>query len=475
MNEHIYFDESLYPNVKKRNLSPDNKEKITQRIIQYFEDPKESNALAMIKNLSNNAKRKTSKENNEHFIRREKQFATQKYVPKNNNMTLIDEIKIKLNEYNNNNKKEENKKNENYNNNIINKNKNKIYTLQDNILADKEDIQKKEDRSEEKDNINYDKNKNKIYETNNTNNRNYPNNRRFQKINTESRFKKNKFIDNSNNNYNRYVNNAFNFRNRINNKRNSYNKSYNTVHDNLNNSTNDFNDRKKINDLRLSYSNISDEYKLKNNITIENIHNKEKIIINEYKSKNKNKPNLKRYNTEYIWDRNINRIVEKRTYLDDEDDTVNNKEQNKEEKPVENNIIEENKPEQNKVNENEDKPEENKIEENNIEEKEPEESNFEEKKPENKVNIKITVNRKNNKENDRNNNRYIDNDINVKEEEKDNVNNNINERKENDKQLREIRKRFGNVQTIKKEVKNENQNQDLYDKIMILLEIKIKK
>ena len=468
MNENIDFDESLYPNVRRRNLSPDNKEKITQRIIQYFEDPKESKALAMIKNLSNNAKRKSSKENTGHFLRRGKQFSTQTYVPKNYKMTLIDEIKIKLNEYNNN-KNEKNKKKENDYNNINNQNKNEIHTLQNNILTDKEDVQKKDDIPEERDNINDNKNKNKIDETNNIynnnyNSRNYPSNRRFKKTNIESRFKKNRFIDN--NNCNSYVKNALNFRNRINNKRKSYNKSYNTVRNSLNNSINDINDRKKINDLRLSYSNITDEYRRKNNITIENIHNKEKIIINEYKSKNKNNPNLKRYNSEYIWDRNINRLVEKRTYLDDEDDTVNNIEQNKEKKPEEN-IIEENKPEQKKVNESEDRPEENKIEENNIEEKEPKENIFEEKKPENKVNIKITFNRKSNTENDRNNNRYIDIDydvnINVKEE-KDSVNNYSDERKENDNEKREIRKRFDKIQKIKKEDEIENQNQDLNDK-----------
>ena len=49
--------EDNYPVSKSRNYSPDNKDKITQRIIRYFEDPKEAKALAEIKKLSNKAKK----------------------------------------------------------------------------------------------------------------------------------------------------------------------------------------------------------------------------------------------------------------------------------------------------------------------------------------------------------------------------------------------------------------------------------
>ena len=129
--------EDNYPTSKSRNYSPDDKDKITQRIIRYFEDPKEVSALAEIKRLSNKAKKSSKdvrsslgdfigndnlKNNTElnrvmfkneggdyqleqsnardPFKRRKFKFSTQRYVPKNKNMTLIDEIRIKQNENN---------------------------------------------------------------------------------------------------------------------------------------------------------------------------------------------------------------------------------------------------------------------------------------------------------------------------------------------------------------------------------------
>ena len=130
LEKDIYAE--LYPNIRRRNYSPDHKDNtVTQRIIQYFEDPKEASALAEIKRLSNKAKRQSSKNvnmnfdddnddnildnteknrvmfkdvgnddiytnpnvvapTNNPFLRRKKQFATQKYVHKNNNMNLMD-------------------------------------------------------------------------------------------------------------------------------------------------------------------------------------------------------------------------------------------------------------------------------------------------------------------------------------------------------------------------------------------------
>ena len=134
--------EDNYQTSKSRNYSPEDKDKITQRIIRYFEDPKEAKALAEIKNLSNKAKKSSKnvrssygdfigndklKNNTElnrvmfkdeggnyqleqsnardPFKRRKFKFSTQRYVPKNKNLSLIDEIRIKQNE---NNKDEEN-------------------------------------------------------------------------------------------------------------------------------------------------------------------------------------------------------------------------------------------------------------------------------------------------------------------------------------------------------------------------------
>ena len=92
-----------------------NKSQVTKRIIQYFEDPKDSQALSEIKKISDMAK-KSSKNirnslndfNNDkdlendterkkpNFVRREFQFPTQTYIPKNDNVSLYDEIKLKL-------------------------------------------------------------------------------------------------------------------------------------------------------------------------------------------------------------------------------------------------------------------------------------------------------------------------------------------------------------------------------------------
>ena len=122
------------PVSRSRNYSPEDKDRITQRIIRYFEDPKEAKALAEIKKISMKAKkssknlrmdlgdfnvtddlknntelnRKMFKQEGENidleqpnvtdpFPRRKFKFSTQRYVPKRRNMTLIDEIKEKEN------------------------------------------------------------------------------------------------------------------------------------------------------------------------------------------------------------------------------------------------------------------------------------------------------------------------------------------------------------------------------------------
>ena len=95
------------------------KKTITQRIVQYFEDPKESNALAEIKRLSEQAKNKSSKNliridttidrpdinteintklnrkmfkenNNKKFQRRKYQFPTQIFQP-----SIVNDLKRK--------------------------------------------------------------------------------------------------------------------------------------------------------------------------------------------------------------------------------------------------------------------------------------------------------------------------------------------------------------------------------------------
>ena len=101
------------PNKRKRKYSPENNKDVTQRILQYFEDPNEADALSKIKRISNRAKKssknirdgvdfsefvnvKLVSNDKEPFERRKRQFATTKYVPKNKNMNLMDELNERM-------------------------------------------------------------------------------------------------------------------------------------------------------------------------------------------------------------------------------------------------------------------------------------------------------------------------------------------------------------------------------------------
>ena len=75
-----------------------------------------------------------------------------------------------------------------------------------------------------------------------------------------------------------------------------------------------------MNRISYKFDTITEEYKQRNNLTVEKINNKEKIVKNEYgkyNNKNNGKKKLKTYKTEYFWDNIINRLVEKRIYIDE--------------------------------------------------------------------------------------------------------------------------------------------------------------
>ena len=333
---------------KERKYSPNNSNRIVERIIQYFEDPKDAKALAEIKRLSNRAKLRSSKDiprfmkdlndpdlalntetnrimfkepkneraikldnsakkkisnknkkENQAFTRRTFQFPTQTYIPRNKNMSLFDEIKVKL----------DNDPYQKINNNEL-KFDVDIYEDRPEIKEEiskeikeekipkfkdeNEDINKKDEKSKDKD----DKPKMKIikikstYNTINNNTRNNQSNlRRNKKLNTEANLKKIKFSESI---------------------KPKINYNYNT-------------NKPEILDIRATFNpGLTEEYKKKNNLTIENIHHKEKLVINEYQTKEQDKKNLKNYKTEYIWDKNINRLVEKRIYFDKDDKNMNN-------------------------------------------------------------------------------------------------------------------------------------------------------
>ena len=317
---------------KERHVSPTNHSVIREKIIKYFEDPRESRALAEIKRLSNKSKKSSKnirtglndlmdfddsdlKNNTElnrimfrepvneravrindgtqpNFVRRKKQFQTTRYVPKKKNMSLYDELL-------------ENQKNKD-------KDKNKFKVEKETKNEDKFDLNDKniyEDKSEKnsvlKNNEEKDK---KNYGTKNIadKNKRYNNNSYYTIDNTkptthQSNLRKNKRDSKENNMM----------------KRTRFAESL-KPNDNI------FNNKVEVeNDLRASYTPaLTEEYKQKNNVTVENLGGKDKIVVNEYRSKSKDKKHLQKYKTEYVWDKDIGRLVEKRIF-DDEDENNN--------------------------------------------------------------------------------------------------------------------------------------------------------
>ena len=307
--------EDNYPVSRSRNYSPEDKDRITQRIIRYFEDPKEAKALAEIKRISMKAKKSSNDlrmdlgdfkvtddlKNNtelnkvmfkqerdnieleqpnvtEPFTRRKFKFSTQRYVPKSKNMTLIDEIREK---------------------------ENKSKNLKNKVKYEKKEEKKeyKPKREIKKIRFSVDNNKdNSVQDKNNNNNNsiNYNSHTSNLKKPTNSHASNLKKM--------RKLNTDNVFRTRYNERKPDYRLR------------ND--ETKRIEIIEGSFSSLPDEYKTKNNATVENIHNKEKIIINEYLTKDRDR--AKNFKTEYLWDKSIKRLVEKRTYLDKDEIADNN-------------------------------------------------------------------------------------------------------------------------------------------------------
>ena len=398
--------EDNYPTSKSRNYSPDDKDKITQRIIKYFEDPKEAKALAEIKKLSNKAKKSSKdvrsnlgdfigndnlKNNTElnrvmfkdeggdyqleqpnarnSFQRRKFKFSTQRYVPKNKNMSLIDEIR---------NKQNENEENAGYKR----KKDNRIirFSIDNGIENENLEVNNK--------NKNYGSNTSKPVSNHSSNFR------RYKKLKSENiarpRFRERK-------------------------------QEIKPKNDD---------DSKKIEIVEGSYETIPEEYKAKNNATVENLDNKEQIVINEYHTKNRNAP--KNYKTEYVWDKSINRLVEKRIYLDKNELNDNNNNNNEERKYNSNSVNY-----RNRYKRLDDKNDDNRIKKDNKYENDEKE----EKEDNKRDNLKTNIRRKYKN--------YAPND-----------NEDKNKDENEDKKI-EVRKRFGNSTVIlKKEIKTKNKNDE---------------
>ena len=285
-NIKVNDEENANPINRKRKTSSDEREAISQRIIVYLDNPKDSSALAKIKRISNQAKKNKTSNDLIHinpdelinspedkgtkdkpgqtFKRRKFQFATTVYVPKKNNLTLLDELhKYKNEKDNNNEEKESGSENDESEDSIFN--------------LDKLDKEESKEQKEVNRNIN-NKEKALLME-------------RYKKIEP-----KNERVKYSSNTVN--VSKINKYQNRI----------------------NDYSDR-----ASLSFNAISEEYKKENNLTVEHINTKELIIKNEYGNRTKGKKDLKTYKIEYIWDKNINRLIEKRIYLDENELSNNNK------------------------------------------------------------------------------------------------------------------------------------------------------
>ena len=272
------MNERKYNLLKSRKVDDNH---ATKRVVQYKDDPDKKSALEEVKRLS---------------IRSKKSFTKKEKEDESDN-TETNRLMVK----------EDNEKDEENNSKpSMNRNKGKFFKkekpgifkkIRPNIFKNKRvhfdekprksigtintDINRSDDNDNDEENR---------FENNNDNNDVYNNNESNTYDGYEPR--KNRIIDNS----------KFKSRN-MNNKYN--NNSY------VNNYVVKFN----------TYDNNETPYQ--NNIVIENHHNKDKIIVNEYHTKDNNK-HSKNYKTEYVWDKNINRLVEKRIYLDDDNKDIQN-------------------------------------------------------------------------------------------------------------------------------------------------------
>ena len=177
------------------------------------------------------------------FVRRTFQFPTQTYIPRNKNMSLYEEIKLITKENPNNQYNDKNDDDDDFNLDSLN-----IY--EDSNEVKEKNVNDTYKKEKENKNMSYNTSDNKKENVNNQSNL-----RRHKKLNTEieGSGKKLKFADDTKPKVNHFEN------------------------------------RKIMKNLRYTYnpSDLLEEFKKKNNAFIENLHNKEKIVINEYQTKDK--------------------------------------------------------------------------------------------------------------------------------------------------------------------------------------------
>ena len=326
VNTKVKDEDNINPINRKRKTSSDERETVSQRIVRYLDNPKDSSALAEIKRISNQAKKNKTSKNLIHinpdelinspkdteakdkdkpvqsFKRRKFQFATTVYVPKKNNLTLLDELhnKYKNVKVNNNEEKE------------LKESGSEDDESEDSIFnLDK--LEKEETKEQKEENQEYKKlsiTKNKNEET-----------KKDTAVKETKEERTPIQVNRNNNNKGRTLLEERYKKIEPRNDRLKY--SSNTVNvSEINRNTNNRNDYMPR--ASFTFNTITEEYKKDNNLSVENRNTKELIIKNEYGNKNKERKGLKTYKTEYFWDKMINRLVERRIYLDENELSNNN-------------------------------------------------------------------------------------------------------------------------------------------------------
>lgn len=403
-------------------------DRITKRIVQYVDDPENSNAIAKIRRLSEKSKsrRNSPKNSDEEIENTEKNRLLFKNEKEEEERPIF---RGGLRKFHNNKK--------------VHFDGGKNNKTIDNIRIKKLTDEDEDDVKPKNNNIEYNKPKSIIhfddYKT--KNNKNNENDNENNNINIVDNYRSKKFKDNDN-------------------RFNKYNKSRNENDSDKNNNEDNYKEK---------YNTVDNDYDLKNSEVVESHHNKDKIIVNEYRTKSKNKNDLKNYKTEYVWDKNINRLVEKRIYTDED----NNKRNDNQNNDYNNNYKNESKNE----NENNNRYKYGKkkyLYENKDEDKEKEK---EEKEDKNNYRYDKKNEEKYNKDNDnidKNNKRKYDDKEN-KDKENEEVNKPyIKKKKEeikkekiepeningNDTKVIEVRKRVGNCQVLFKMPQKSKKNKD---------------
>ena len=398
-----------------------------KRIVQYVDDPDNSSALARVRKMSESSKsrRNSPKNSDEELENTEKNrllFKGQKYEdeePVRKKGRFFDRKKVHFGEK---------------------KNNNTIDNIKIKRITDIDDYKAKNNTVEPKEQVHtineYKPKKNRFYQRHENTNQNDDNDN-SRNVVSSYRTKKNRWNDYKYNNKSR--------------------------NENINDSD--------INNYKAKFNTIDND-DLKNAQVVESHRNKDKIVVNEYRTQSQDKRNLKNYKIEYVWDKNINRLVEKRIYLDEDPNKKDNKNDENENEYKYNKPREYSSRYRNRFNRYEDKSKEEKFDDKITDKpKEDEEKKYNLKKNINYQEFRKPI-RKNDDDEDKKKEKDNENEkerykpyrrkynrskpVENKEEEKPKEK---TESKEKNSKINEIRKRFGNCKVIFKKI-DKDKNKD---------------